>query len=525
MENRAYSNGSAKEDPRLSFSFSGLKRPIGENESSSEGSSVDEHGDGVWENGRFIRNTGLNWFVTGLFVVGDLAGGGLVALPTALIQSGFYPGLVITVLMTFIVTYTAYLLGQCWVILLRRWPEYRKHCRKPYAEMGFRALGPRVKTIVSICIDVTQFGIATVFLLLASKNIHDFLKAFFSANISFCVVILFVAIGLLPLTFLKSPNDFWWAVVLAMCTTSLAVIFICLGSILDYDTCEKYHKMPEFNIIDYFLALGTMLFAYGGHSAFPTIQHDMKRPDEFSKSAIMAFTIVACMYVPASILGYITYGDSLRDSIINSLQIKWIQQSVNIFITLHVILTLTIVFNPLNQEAEEVLNVPHSFGPRRVAVRLGVMVAVVFVAESLPSFGPLLDLVGGSTMTLTSVVFPALFYLYLSTGEKKAEREKSSSSDADSPPTLNDVLRYTPKITLVCCALVMLFGLICGGAATFSAIRELSSTQFVAPCYVSAFQHNSGDTDTGHTNCCGPYQNISRSSSITCTKPDLKFYS
>uniref|UniRef100_A0A914ERU7 Amino acid transporter transmembrane domain-containing protein n=1 Tax=Acrobeloides nanus TaxID=290746 RepID=A0A914ERU7_9BILA len=270
MENRAYSNGSAKEDPRLSFSFSGLKRPIGENDSSSEGSSVDEHGDGVWENGRFIRNTGLNWFVTGLFVVGDLAGGGLVALPTALIQSGFYPGLIITVLMTFIVTYTAYL--------------------KPYAEMGFRALGPRVKTLVSVCIDVTQFGIATVFLLLASKNIHDFLKAFFSANISFCVVILFVAIGLLPLTFLKSPNDFWWAVVLAMCTTSLAVIFICLGSLLDYDTCEKYHKMPEFNIIDYFLALGTMLFAYGGHSAFPTIQHDMKRPDEFSKSAIMAFT-------------------------------------------------------------------------------------------------------------------------------------------------------------------------------------------------------------------------------------------
>lgn len=57
--------------------------------------------------------------------------------------------------------------------------------------------------------------------------------------------------------------------------------------------------------------------------------------------------------------GYLTYGDSLRDSIINSLQIKWIQQAVNVFITLHVMLTLTIVFNPLNQEAEEILGVPH----------------------------------------------------------------------------------------------------------------------------------------------------------------------
>lgn len=74
-----------------------------------------------------------------------------------------------------------------------------------------------------------------------------------------------------------------------MCTTSCAVVLICVGSISDYDTCNKHKEMPKFNIINYFLALGTMLFAYGGHSAFPTIQHDMKKPDEFTKSAIMAF--------------------------------------------------------------------------------------------------------------------------------------------------------------------------------------------------------------------------------------------
>ncbi|VDM70032.1 unnamed protein product [Strongylus vulgaris] len=35
----------------------------------------------------YMNPRGLSWFVTGLFVVGDLAGGGLVALPTAMIQS------------------------------------------------------------------------------------------------------------------------------------------------------------------------------------------------------------------------------------------------------------------------------------------------------------------------------------------------------------------------------------------------------------------------------------------------------
>lgn len=59
------------------------------------------------------------------------------------------------------------------------------------------------------------------------------------------------------------------------------------------------------------------------------------------------------------VLGAITYGDSLGDSIINSLQTRWIQSAVNIFITLHIIFTLIIMFNPLNQDIEEALKVPH----------------------------------------------------------------------------------------------------------------------------------------------------------------------
>ncbi|KAK6011643.1 hypothetical protein OSTOST_23265 [Ostertagia ostertagi] len=93
----------------------------------------------------FMNPKGLSWFVTALFVVGDLAGGGLVALPTAMIQSEFYPGLGISVVMMAVVTYTAYALGLSWNILLNTWPEYREHCRKPYPEIGYRAMGKVVK--------------------------------------------------------------------------------------------------------------------------------------------------------------------------------------------------------------------------------------------------------------------------------------------------------------------------------------------------------------------------------------------
>ncbi|KIH42591.1 hypothetical protein ANCDUO_27424 [Ancylostoma duodenale] len=135
-------------------------------------------------------------------------------------------------------------------------------------------------------------------------------------------------------------------------------------------------------------------------------------------------------------MGYLTYHDAIRDSIIPSIQTVWIQQACNILITIHCILTLTIVFNPLNQEIEDLFGCPHrefrathDFCWQRVVIRTGIMIAVVFVAETIPNFGPLLDLFGGSTLTLTSVILPCLFYLYLNARQVK-EREEGKKDDA-----------------------------------------------------------------------------------------------
>lgn len=91
--------------------------------------------------------------------------------------------------------------------------------------------------------------------------------------------------------------------------------------------------------------------------------------------------MTGAFYVPVCTVSYMTYGDSLRDSIINSLQVEWIQRAVNMLITIHCILTLTIVLNPLNQDVEEIFNVPQEFCSKRVIVRVSMMVAVVFMVN------------------------------------------------------------------------------------------------------------------------------------------------
>lgn len=64
------------------------------------------------------------------------------------------------------------------------------------------------------------------------------------------------------------------------------------------------------------------------------------------------------MYSFTVIPGGLTYGSSLTDAVTDSIQTIWIQQAINLSITAHCLLSITLIINPLNQEIEEYFNLP-----------------------------------------------------------------------------------------------------------------------------------------------------------------------
>ncbi len=73
-----------------------------------------------------------------------------------------------------------------------------------------------------------------------------------------------------------------------------------------------------------------------------------------------------------------------------------------------------------------------------------LMCAVVFVAETVPRFGVLLNLVGASVATLLTMIFPGILNLYLIAARTKKQAlvgRKASTADDDERATLAE-LRY-----------------------------------------------------------------------------------
>ncbi|XP_054713383.1 uncharacterized protein LOC129222852 [Uloborus diversus] len=406
---------------------------------------------------------GLSVGLASVFIVGEMAGSGVLALPKALAEAG-WGGLVLLFVICINTLYSVICLGRCWSILEERYEEYQDiKFRYPYPAIAYRAVGPKMRYIVSVCLQVTLMGVATVFLLLSSQLISSLAS---KLGVDFCFWILILAVILCPLMWLGTPDDFWPAAVVALVTTVSACILIVVDISME-QSASTSHKSPD--IASFFLSYGTILFSFGGASTFPTFQNDMKDSKQFSKAAIAGFSVLLLLYVPVAVMGYKAYGDTLDTNVILSLPESSVKVVIEILMALHLFFAFLLVINSPAQELEECLKIPNSFGWQRIVLRTVMMLVIIFIGQSMPHFGKLLNLIGGSTTAFTTSVFPCFFYLKLCSQEYTGWNKRT--------------IPLWEKVYLIA---VILFGLIGGSISTYSAIMDIiKADSFTPPCYVN----------------------------------------
>ncbi len=118
-------------------------------------------------------------------------------------------------------------------------------------------------------------------------------------------------------------------------------------------------EFPTPTLEGYFIAAGTIQFAYSGISTFPTVQADMADKKDFKWAAIACFLLLFFIYAPVAGTAYLTFGNCLRINVIASLNDGFVKTAVQILMMAHLITTSPILINAPNQYFENVLNIPH----------------------------------------------------------------------------------------------------------------------------------------------------------------------
>ena len=120
-----------------------------------------------------------------------------------------------------------------------------------------------------------------------------------------------------------------------------------------------------------------------------------------------------------AIAPYYAYGDHAEANIVKALSSGWIKTTVEIMLLLHLVAAFPIILNPPAQYFEHILEIPSTFNWKRCALRTLSVFVLLFIAETIPSFGAILDLVGASTVTMLTFVCPPYFYMRLCDSSKQ----------------------------------------------------------------------------------------------------------
>lgn len=441
--------------------------------------SPHDHGDKVAE---FNTDKGLNEWQAGFLIFGSTVGAGIFVLPPCFAKAG-YAAFFVFFLLLLQSQYCGALLGRCWVMTKERNPSYREsHVRYPYAAIAYEAVGTWCKWTYIIIITVFTFSTLAAMLLVLTELMVTILSELFpNLDSSFCSVPPILATIIIPFMFLGTPNDFWLAGILGTMTTALGVILIFLQTTIDAHQGVGSGPPPgrPLSTTAFFSFIGTFFFTAESHSLYPTIQHDMSNQKHFTPTLAASNIAVGFTFLLVAIPTFFVYGEAMTpvdvESILQVLPVGLIRLMCCIAMLPHFLVAMMVFANPLNQQVEELFNIPIGFCWQRCVVRVSLLLLVVFVAETIPHFGVLVPFVGGTLLALMSLLGPPVFYLRL-----YPKQALKYTWESRSVPRKDKILCYF----LIGITPVFIFTVIYTGVAAIAR----GQSAFTVPCYVNASQ-------------------------------------
>ncbi|KAL6256177.1 hypothetical protein P5V15_012293 [Pogonomyrmex californicus] len=356
-------------------------------------------------------NPGLSLFFATLCIVDIFGVFPIIALPRSIVQCGLY-GIPLVLVVFGLQIYTAILLGRSWIIANTLDPQISRKNRYPLAAVTELTMGPRIRSIVTLLLDLTVFGCGIPNLLVASQNLHLFgLKVSGQRfDLSFCYWLLIVGLLLCPLVWLGSPRDMKWVATCSSITVTLTAM-LTWWSIVTDDRISDVAPIATSPTWDKFISgYGMLAFQFDVHPTLMTIQVDMHRPRDINKAVFLSFIASGLLFAITACLAVWKYGGDTTANILEAVPSGSIANIAILLSALQLCFSSVIGYSALFQHLEDLWSVQRTFGWKRCAMRSAIVLLSVVVGESVSRFDIVMALIGGSLTGTLVFVLPPLIY-------------------------------------------------------------------------------------------------------------------
>ncbi|KAF8013858.1 hypothetical protein BT93_I1654 [Corymbia citriodora subsp. variegata] len=350
-----------------------------------------------------------------------MVGAGVLSLPYAMSELGWGPGAAVLVLSWIITLYTLWQMVQMHEMVPgRRFDRYH--------ELGQYVFGKKLGLYIVVPPQlVVQVGVNIVYMVTAGKSLQKFhdTVCWSCKKLKTTYFILIFASVHFVLSHLPNFNSIS-GISLAAAVMSVSYSTIAWGASVDKGVqadvqCSYRSSTTAGKVFDFFSALGNVAFAYAGHNVVLEIQATIpSTPEKPSKGpmwrgVIIAYIVVAFCYFPVALIGYRMFGKSACENILNTLEKpKWLIAMANMFVVIHFIGGYQIYAMPVFDMIETVLVKKLHFKPSRMlrfVARTAYVAFTMFVAITIPFFGPLLSFFGGFAFAPTTYFLPCIMWL------------------------------------------------------------------------------------------------------------------
>ncbi|KAK6079858.1 transmembrane amino acid transporter [Seiridium cupressi] len=353
-----------------------------------------------------------------------LIGVGLLSLPIGIRYAGWLCGMVTLFFGATVTSWTARLLAKCMDL---------DPTVITFSDVAFISFGHRARVITSVLFTLELLAACVALIVLFA----DSLILLFPGTLSLTGWKIVCTLILIPLQFAPLKILSFTSFIGILSVMSIALLLIIDGLVKPQTPGSLMepaitYLFPE-NWLTLPLSFGLLMSPWGGHSVFPNIYRDMRHPHRYKEAVTITFSFTYVIDATVAIVGYVMFGDGVRDSVTNNLlRTTGYPAVLNVLLVIFIaIIPLTKI--PLNAQpivstmevlaglrqqvvAEDQALVGRSStfrGFMKIAIRILTLLAFLIIAIVFPAFDSIMAFMGSALCFTICITLPLAFYLKL----------------------------------------------------------------------------------------------------------------